>query len=292
VYVPTQEGVVPYSPDGKRRFESGDEQYTVTTNRTPAADDGAVFVLGESDNVPIARYDDTGAGLERQWQRRLGGLLENSADPPVYHEGVVYCSESDGLVALSAAGGELLWSNGTTCVEIAVTDAAIYGIETFATGATLVAFDPETGERLWQSRIGSYSDQAWDYTDSFRVSVADGTVYVHATTADNIGADVGRVYGFDHGGEKRWQLTANYPGSSLVPVEEGTAVRHTLGTNSGDDRLRVFDGERADVSGRETTMGEVRAVADAKLTLADTPSTGSVQSPARPTRISPTASKR
>jgi outer membrane protein assembly factor BamB len=122
--------------------------FTVRGAARPTVGEGLVY-MGFSDGYLVAL--DVGTGVAK-WERRIaqsGGTQFLDVDsPPVLADGRLYvASYKDGVVALSAATGDLLWSTS----QPGLTALMLRGSVLFATGdGALTAFEPSRGSVLWR----------------------------------------------------------------------------------------------------------------------------------------------
>lgn len=96
------------------------------------------------------------------------GVTHNHEAPPIVNDGIMYITSAfNGLYALNAATGELLWSYvrdlpedvfPEVCCDVVNRGVALYGDKVYMTtlDTHLLAFDAKTGEIVWDTVVDDY----------------------------------------------------------------------------------------------------------------------------------------
>lgn len=124
----------------------------------PACHDGKVFFGGQGDDKFYALYNDTG---KLAWE--LPGVEGVYASPPASVGDLVYAFGDKKLYALSAATGDVVWSQDAAgwAGRVVVYDSAVVAL---AWNTAPTAFHALTGKRLWQREdIHTYFSDAVAY---------------------------------------------------------------------------------------------------------------------------------
>ncbi|AGB38701.1 outer membrane protein assembly factor BamB family protein [Natronococcus occultus] len=133
-------------------------------------------------------------------------------------DGVVYASIDNGVVALDAADGALVWENP----DVAATAPSVDGERVFLTGTEVVALDRSDGRVRWRTDFGTSEDAAWQ-------TVAYGGVYVVIN---------GVLYALDPAdGTVRWDVA---PGPEDAFVA-GTAAANGVVYAATDEAMLAYD---------------------------------------------------
>ncbi len=164
--------------------------------RAPVVSDGRVLALvtGESDAPPRLVALEAGGGVA--WRTALGENERHERAPAVA-DGVAHVGHAEGVTALSAATGEVLWRHevGGRCDPPTVDDGRVFT----ATGALtdedtrhLVALDAADGSGEWRRAYGDAGTTC--------LTVADGTLYAgdHDGTLSAVDAA---------SGDREWTVT-------------------------------------------------------------------------------------
>jgi alcohol dehydrogenase (cytochrome c) len=96
------------------------------------------------------------------------GVTHNHEAPPIVNDGIMYVTSAfNGLYALDAASGELLWSYvrdlpedvfPEVCCDVVNRGVGLYGDKVYMTtlDTHLLAFDAKTGEIVWDTVVDDY----------------------------------------------------------------------------------------------------------------------------------------
>jgi outer membrane protein assembly factor BamB len=164
--------------------------------------------------TPLSEFESK-ASVERLWSANLGdGAGRTGARlSPAFAGGRVFAAGLDsGLVAFDASNGKRLWGADleglTGGPAAAITLVVVGSIE-----GEVYAFDPESGEPRWQTRVSSEVVSAPAIDDNLVVVVAND----------------GRVHGLDaRDGKQLWAVDRGVPTLSLrgnsVPIISGGQV--------------------------------------------------------------------
>ena len=131
--------------------------FTVRGVSSPVVRDGSVY-LGFSDGFVVALAQDDGSVT---WERELSSagseFLDVDTTPALDDAGHLFvASYKDGLYALEAASGDVLWNTRTD----GITGLISRGELLFATGDDRVsAYHTETGRHLWTTALGGHAAQ-------------------------------------------------------------------------------------------------------------------------------------
>jgi outer membrane protein assembly factor BamB len=163
LYTASEDGNV-YALDAEHggiRWEFDTGSYA---QETPAIADGVVYI-GSCAGSIFARNARTGDPV---WTYSTPNCVDN---PPVITQGIVYIS-GEGLYALDAETGTLLWETGGYLYAPAVADGVLCVVS--RSEGTLYAFNARTGTPLWSSTL--LFDQ--------NPQIADGVVYLSRSYSD------------------------------------------------------------------------------------------------------------
>lgn len=192
----------------------------------PTATAESVFVL--ADDVLLALDPETGT---RHWTYNMPGESNNADPAPVVGNGFVYaCTDSDGLCAVDAETGELVWETTSEDLMEHTNRCRIRSTPTVA-GDTLyvgvsdfvMALDAHTGEHKWKFKTGSYVSNA--------PTVADGVVFVPSWDESIRGIDV-------ETGDLLWEFEAPAKVSASPIVSDG--VLYMASEGPGADHGYVY----------------------------------------------------
>ncbi|ELY55420.1 pyrrolo-quinoline quinone [Natronococcus amylolyticus DSM 10524] len=224
-----------------------------------------------------------------------GGTLEaawsiDHHDEIAVADGTVYATIDDGVVALDAADGALVWENP----DVAATAPSVDGERVFLTGTEVVALDRSNGRVRWRTDFGTSEDATWQTVayggvyvvvnevlyalepedGSVRWDVAsidengDGSGFVAGTAAANgvvYAATERTMVAYDpDAGEEVWRRESDGHGRGSTIQANATAV---VSAGSSDGNWRRYDartgsvlGTRASESEGEVALGESVAV--------------------------------
>ncbi len=259
-YEPSHSGTNPYenvlSPKNVGQLKVKWKHLLATHTESSAAVVDGVVYIGDDANDLYALRASTGKEL---WRYTVSGDYVRA---PAVGDGAVYISYANGVDAIDAATGKMLWHvqvfNPT---EVSVSDGLVY-FGSFLGG--LYAVDAKSGERRWLDSTGPIASspavaentvyvgsddhniyaidaltgaKRWTFPTGDRVrsspAVADGLVYV--------GSDDGRLYALDDGtGQKSWSfVTAHGYVESSPAVSDGVVY---VGANKGVYAIKGSDG--------------------------------------------------
>jgi len=203
-YLPVVVGdghVITATPDGTVSAydeASGDQvwQHELTERATAGGGvallDGVVYASSNDYDADYPLYALDVASGDVAWEVAAGQPFD-----PVIADGTIYGLGRDGVVALDAANGDELWSDGAVNggVNLAASGGTVSTrTEAGSNGWQLLALDAGNGDEQWRSE----SFTADSHPRASHVSVGDGTVYA---TNEN-----GDVFAFDAGsGSTTWQ---------------------------------------------------------------------------------------
>jgi len=219
---------------------------------SPPQSNGKVVVVQTNDGK-LQGLDFATGKLLWTYDSNIPVLTVRGTSSPIVHNDLVYAGFANGRVlALNANTGAIVWevrvaiSQGRSEIERLVDidgTMELAGNELYAASyqGNLVAIDVDTGTRMWQQKVSSYSG----------VSQGFGNVYV----AD----EDGTLTAFLRSGEgPRWtqadlayrELSRPTPVGSYVAVADFEGYVHVLSQDAGEfvGRVRVDDeGARADM---------------------------------------------
>jgi outer membrane protein assembly factor BamB len=214
--------------------ETGAKLWSYTTGgdtsySSPAVANGIVYV-GSDDGHLYALMAKSGA---LAWRRKVGLAVDSS---PAVANGMVYIC-SDGLQALKATTGGIVWSYPLSCATSSpVVANGVVFVGSFEYVYALNAF---TGAMLW-----SYKTGAWFNSSP---AVANGTLY--------IGSEDYNVYALDaSSGTKLWSYSTGYYVYSTPAVDSGVVY-----VGSEDGFLYALNGQTGALQWRFTN-GEGQVV--------------------------------
>lgn len=156
---------------------------------------------------------DNVSDLRLAWSRTLGLDFEAQNSPVVYN-GVMYINVPDGVIALDATNGDLVWqytveldenagflTSTRTRGSVLVFEGNVY--QTLGDGR-VVALDVETGEEAWSTQVGQI-----EFAEGFSTGpiFADGKIIVGPSGADP-GGVAGRILALEaQSGEILWTFS-------------------------------------------------------------------------------------
>ncbi|UTF52094.1 PQQ-binding-like beta-propeller repeat protein [Natronosalvus rutilus] len=175
-------------------------------------------------------YEFDGDSLEVAWSVDQTGSIE-IGDDNVYTTAVaddtVYTTTTDGVIALDAADGSLLWEN----TDIDAHSPAVVGETVYLNGGEIVALNRDDGSVRWESTLGA-EEWTGNHTVAYDsvFAVVDGTLY--ALEADD--------------GSVRWQKDTAVVESSEGDEQEsgfitGTAAANGVVYAGTEDGTLAFD---------------------------------------------------
>lgn len=201
--------------------------------------DGTLYVCsslpgGDRDAV-LALATETG---EREWVTEVKGTLGGS---PAVSDGVLYVSGTATVYALDAATGKGLWAadEGRYNRSVATDGDRVIAVP----GDRMIAFDAETGERLWETDLPSVVN-----TQESPV-IADGVVvYVHEHTGFAVDAA---------DGEMLWRTDSEAVNGPRPAVRNGLAA--FIHNGDGSATVRALDVGNGSVRWETAIGAEVHA---------------------------------
>lgn len=155
--------------------------FTVRGAAQPTVGNGFAY-MGFADGYLVALDLETGVA---KWERRIalsGGTQFLDVDSPaVVSDGRLYvASYKDGVVALSATTGDLLWSTS----QPGLTALMLRGSTLFATGdGALTAFEPSRGRMLWRVDLRDPTSKGRANNAGRALTMSRGYVAVPTSTA-------------------------------------------------------------------------------------------------------------
>lgn len=168
LYVPNEDGIVRglRVDDGREFWHFDMEATSVMTTPALGADEGLVFVGGES--APLYAIGNRSGEVEWTREFRNGHFVGS----PTYADGTLYVARHE-LFALDAATGETRWrAPDVEGVEgcVAIADGVVYA---FGTEGRVDAVAAGDGEPIWSRSLDTRL-----HADYFETTAADGRVYV------------------------------------------------------------------------------------------------------------------
>ncbi|ELY56370.1 pyrrolo-quinoline quinone beta-propeller repeat protein [Natronococcus jeotgali DSM 18795] len=187
-----------------------------------------------------ARYAD-GPGFD-------GGALEaawsvDHHDEIAVADGTVYATIDNGVVALEAADGSLVWENP----DVAATAPSVDAERVFLTGTEVVALDRSNGRFRWRTDFGTDEAAAWQ-------TVAYGGVYVVVN---------GALYALEPAdGSVRWDVGSVIDGNGDERAfAEGTAAANGVVYAAAGNVLLAYDPDTGEEVWRRESDGTARGTA-------------------------------
>lgn len=205
----------------------------------PTVADGTVYVRhkyrdgGREAGTTLYALSPEGGEPSIQWQQSLA--YRRSRTPVCVGEGLVFAPGEDGVTALDAATGEVVWealpqvsfNKGPPPV---VAHGTLYVAETGNPGVTLVALDAATGEERWRRAFGNQENPQF----SVGATDEDG-IYVQWNGAE---AD---VIALARDGSERWRTNVTAEGEYATVWTDGLARAGGL-LFAGESALDPTDG--------------------------------------------------
>ncbi|WP_394740186.1 outer membrane protein assembly factor BamB family protein [Natronococcus roseus] len=173
-----------------------------------------------------------------------GGTLEaawsiDHHDEVAVADGTVYATIDDGVVALDAADGALVWENP----DVAATAPSVDGERVLLTGAEVVALDRSNGRVRWRTDFGTDEAAAWQ-------TVAYGGVYVVVNEV---------LYALEpEDGSVRWDVASideDGDGSGFVA---GTAAANGVVYAATERTMLAYDPDTGEEIWRRESDGSAR----------------------------------
>lgn len=209
-----------------------------------AISDGTIYTMGADDTTEFVVAIKTADGSQL-WQTKVGEFLENGwgggprSTPTVAGDLVVAISGKGNVACLSTTDGALKWSASLTELGGAIPNwgysesPLVDGNKVLCTpgGAqgTVVCFDLQSGEKLWQS---ADITEAAHYSSIIAVDHFGARQYIQLTEK--------KVFGLNADGKLQW--SADWPGRTAViptPIYRKGQVYVTSGYGVGCMLLNV-----------------------------------------------------
>ncbi|WP_312854304.1 PQQ-binding-like beta-propeller repeat protein [Natronococcus sp. JC468] len=187
-----------------------------------------------------ARYVDgpafDGGALEAAWS-------VDHHDEIAVADGTVYATINNGVVALEAADGSLVWENP----DVAATAPSVDAERVFLTGTEVVALDRSNGRFRWRTDFGTDEAAAWQ-------TVAYGGVYVVVN---------GTLYTLEpDDGSVRWDVGSVTDGNGDEHAfAEGTAAANGVVYAAAGSVLLAYDPDTGEEVWRRESDGTARGTA-------------------------------
>ncbi|MDG5760380.1 PQQ-binding-like beta-propeller repeat protein [Natronococcus sp. A-GB1] len=154
-------------------------------------------------------------------------------------DGTVYATIDDGVVALDAADGALVWENP----DVAATAPSVDGERVFLTGTEVVALDRSNGRVRWRTDFGTSEDAAWQ-------TVAYGGVYVVVNEV---------LYALEpENGSVRWDVASIDEGGDGSGFIAGTAAANGVVYAATERTMLAYDPDTGEEIWRRESDGLVR----------------------------------
>lgn len=234
--VPGDDDLVAVDPaSGTEQWRFDPDDSTQITDPTIA--DGTVYVRHQfrdgGREAGTALYALASDGSV-EWQRSLA--WRGSRSSVCVAEGLVFAPGEDGVTALDAATGELVWEalpevSFARGPQSVVSNGILFVTETIEPGATVVALDATTGEERWRKGFGD------EDFPRFTVGATDGQrIYVQW---DRVDADVIALDAAT--GSEQWRTTVTAAGERNNVWTDGLARAGDL-LYAGESALNPDDG--------------------------------------------------
>jgi outer membrane protein assembly factor BamB len=184
-----------------------------------------------------ARYVADGPGFE-------DGTLEaewsvDHHDEIAVADGTVYATIDDGVVALDAADGSLVWENP----DVATTAPSVDGERVFLTGTEVVALDRSNGRVRWRTDFGTDEAAAWQ-------TVAYGGVYVVVNET---------LYALEpEDGSVRWDVASIDEDGDESGFVAGTAAANGVVYAATERTMLAYDPDTGEEVWRRESDGSAR----------------------------------
>jgi outer membrane protein assembly factor BamB len=155
--------------------------FTVRGASRPSIGDGLAY-MGFADGYVVALDLPTGVA---KWERRVtlsgGNQFLDVDSSPLLHDGRLFvASYKDGLAALDARSGDLLW----TTAQPGITALLLRGATLFGTGdGALSAFEPSRGRLLWRIDLRDVTPKGRANNAGRGLTLARGYVVVPTSSA-------------------------------------------------------------------------------------------------------------
>nr|WP_126662226.1 PQQ-binding-like beta-propeller repeat protein [Haloterrigena salifodinae] len=289
VYTTTADGVVALdAADGTRLWENAD------VDAGDPAVAGEMVYLNGGDIVALDREDGS-----VRWESDLDPG-ERTSSHTVAYDGVFVVIDGT-LYALEADDGSVRWQRDTAVVESRNGDeresefspgtAAMNGVVYAGTQDGILAFDPASGETIWQTWVwtggdGIYAteaavlgDRGGEEVPFYDAQTGDGlgVILSHSIgTLGNKSAISASDYGYgstsihgDHGDEYDWEIDVTYTYGEAVISGETVYVyfwsdSRNYGDRDYDQKLVALDkrdgSEKWTVSKDDAPVGDIRAI--------------------------------
>ncbi|MDG5821190.1 PQQ-binding-like beta-propeller repeat protein [Natronococcus sp. A-GB7] len=173
-----------------------------------------------------------------------GGTLEanwsiDHHDEIAVADGTVYATIDDGVVALDAADGALVWENP----DVAATAPSVDGERVFLTGTEVVALDRSNGRVRWRTDFGTDEAAAWQ-------TVAYGGVYVVVN---------GVLYALEpEDGSVRWDVASIDEDGDESGFVAGTAAANGVVYAATERTMLAYDPDTGEEVWRRESDGSAR----------------------------------